>query len=129
MKITIKDENISGKTLSQILIEIEKDSCTLKEIIEKRVEAEVEKYNKLLPKYFTGLIQPTESEATLNGYLVGNRRKIDVEKQVFVALNAFQKNTYFVLVDDAQITELDEVIELLSERKISFIKLTPLVGG
>ena len=129
MKITIKDENFAGKALSQILIEIEKDSCTLKEIIEKRVEAEVEKYNKLLPKYFTGLVQPTESEATLNGYLVGNRRKIDVEKQVFVALNAFQKNSFFVLVDDEQITELDEVIELQSERKISFIKLTPLVGG
>ncbi|MEL7123812.1 MAG: hypothetical protein AAFO07_30515 [Bacteroidota bacterium] len=129
MKITIKDENFAGKALSQILIEIEKDSCTLKEIIEKRVEAEVEKYNKLLLKYFTGLVQPTESEATLNGYLVGNRRKIDVEKQVFVALNAFQKNSFFVLVDDEQITELDEVIELQSKRKISFIKLTPLVGG
>ena len=129
MKITLKDENFAGEALSQILIEIEKDSCTLKEIIEKRVEAEVEKYNKVLPKYFTGLVQPTESEVTLNGYLIGNRRKIDVEKQVFVALNAFQKNSFFVLVDDEQITELDEVIELQSERKISFIKLTPLVGG
>ena len=129
MKFTIKDENFAGKVLSQILVEIEKDSCSLKEIIEKRVEAEVENYNKLLPKYFTGLVQPTESEATLNGYLVGNKRKIDVEKQVFIALNAFQKNSFFVLVDDEQITELDEVIELQSERKITFIKLTPLVGG
>ena len=73
MKIIIKDDSFAGKALSQI--ETEKDSCALKEIIEKRVEAEVEKYNKLLPKYFTRLVQPTESEATLNGYLVVNRKK------------------------------------------------------
>ena len=75
MRIIIKDDSFAGKALSQILIETEKYSCTLKEIIEKRVEAEIEKYNKLLPKYFTGLVQPTESEATLNGYLVVNRKK------------------------------------------------------
>ncbi|MGH1434647.1 MAG: hypothetical protein ACRBG0_09335 [Lewinella sp.] len=129
MKITIEDENFAGRALQQILLEIEQDTCTLKELIEKRVEAEVEKFNELLPKYFTGLVQPNESEATLNGYLVGNRRKIDVEKQIFVALAAFNKNGYFVLVDNEQVTELDAIIELHSERKISFIKLTPLVGG
>jgi len=129
MTVTIKDETFAGKVLSQILIQIENDSCMLKELIEKRVRAEVGSFNESLPRHFTGLVQPNESEATLNGYLLKNRNKIDIEKQVFVALNAFQKNAYFVLVDDEQITNLDEVIELPSERKISFVKLTPLVGG
>lgn len=129
MRFKIEDENFYGKSLNQILIEIEQDACTLRELIEKRVEVEVEKYNTLLPKYFTGLVQPTESEVTLNGYLVKNRSKIDVEKQIYVALSAFQKNAFFVLVDDEQLSELDEIIEIASERKIRFIKLTPLVGG
>ena len=129
MKITVHDENFAGKVLNQILIEIEQDTCTLKDLIEARVKIEVEKFNELLPKYYQGLVQPTDSEVTLNGYKVGERKKIDAEEQVFVALDAFTKNAYFVLVDNKQVTELDEVIELHSERKISFIKLTPLVGG
>ena len=129
MKVTIKDETFAGKVLNQILIEIEKDSCSLSELIEKRVKAEVEKFNQQRPKYYTGLVQPTTSEATLNGYLMGNRKRIDADRQVRIALKAFKSNAFFVLVDDEQITELEETIELHSERKISFIKLTPLVGG
>lgn len=129
MKLAIKDETFAGKVLNQVLIEIEKDTCTLKEIIEKRVIAEVEKYNVRMPKYFNCLVQPTESEFTLNGYTFGTRRQIDSEKQVYVALRAFKNNAFFVLIDDKQVTDLDEVIEFSSERKVSFVKLTPLVGG
>ncbi len=74
-------------------------------------------------------MDPTEAEKTLNGFKVKNRPSIDAEKQVYIALNAFQKNGFFMLVDDKQIEELDQRISLLHDSKISFVKLTPLVGG
>jgi hypothetical protein len=34
-------------------------------------------------EYFNGLVQPTESEKTLNGYKMRHRRPIDAEGQVY----------------------------------------------
>ncbi|MEM6261978.1 MAG: hypothetical protein AAGI38_05685 [Bacteroidota bacterium] len=129
MKLTLLDETFAGKTLNHLLVEVDKDSCTLQELIAKRVEAEVEKFNEQQSVYFQGLVQPTSSEATLNGYRLRKSQQIDPEQQVFTALHAYTRNAFFVLVDDEQVTDLEEVIDLQSERKISFIKLTPLVGG
>ncbi|MCI4670344.1 MAG: hypothetical protein MRZ79_19560 [Bacteroidia bacterium] len=129
MKINILDENFAGKILHEISLEINKDSYLLREIIDMRVREEVKRYNESLPKYFHGLVKPTDAEATLNGYSIDGKRKIDAEKQVYVALNAFKRNAFFVLVDNKQVTDLDEEIDLLSERRISFVRLTPLVGG
>jgi len=129
MTITIKDETFAGKVLHELNLEFAAETVTVKDIITERVLKEVEQYNNKLPEYFKGLIQPSAAEKTLNGYKLKNRKKIDGEKQVYTALDAFQKNGFFVLVDDEQITNLNEAIELPSERKISFVKLTPLVGG
>jgi hypothetical protein len=54
-----------------------------------RVLNEVNEYNKKLPAYFNGLVEPTDAEKTLNGYKIKANKIIDGEKQVYVALNAF----------------------------------------
>ena len=56
-------------------------------------------------------------------------RAIDAERQVYIALDAFQKNGFFVLVDDLQAESLEQVVRLRSGTEVSFVKLTPLVGG
>jgi len=48
---------------------------------------------------------------------------------VYVALDAFQKNGFFILVDNKQLEELNQEIRLTEHSKISFVKLTPLIGG
>ncbi|NCN10111.1 MAG: hypothetical protein GW938_09740 [Leptospira sp.] len=129
MQILISDELINGTVSNQFNIEIEDEEITIEKLIEMRVCNEVENYNKKLPEYFQGLVEPTESESTLNGYKLKKYKMIDAEKQVYLALAAFQKNSYFVLVDDIQIENLNQKIRLDINSKISFIKLTPLVGG
>jgi hypothetical protein len=129
INIMIKDETFAGKILNEIEIALLKERVTVKEIIEARVIAEVEAYNTKVPQYFNGLVQPTDSEATINGYKLSNKKKVDAEKQVFTALNAFQRNGYFVLVDNIQAEKLEDEVLLTKESKVSFVKLTPLVGG
>ena len=102
---------------------------TVRDLITKRVSIEIDNYNKRLPQYFNGLIEPKEAERTLNGYKLKPKQLIDVEKQVYIALDAFQKNGFFVLVDNEQLEELEQQVVLKSTSKISFVKLTPLVGG
>lgn len=129
MTITIKDETFAGKILQELNIEFETELVTVRDIIAGRVTKEVEQYNNKMPVYFNGLIEPSDAEKTLNGYKLKPKAMIDAEEQVYVALNAFQNNGFFVLVDNIQSESLDQEIPLRRDLKISFIKLTPLVGG
>ena len=130
MTFTINDETLSGDILNQITIAIKNERITVKELIAARVATEVNNYNEKLPEYFKGLVKPSEAEKTLNGFkLKKSKSKIDIEKQTFIALNAFQNNGFFVLVDDKQVEDLEQEILINASTTVSFIKLTPLVGG
>lgn len=129
MTITIKDETFSGKVLQEINLEFATELVTVQDIITGRVMKEVENYNSKLPAYFNGLIEPSDAEKTLNGYKLKPKKIIDAEKQVYVALDAFQRNVFFVLIDNLQSESLEQMVELSKNTTISFIKLTPLVGG
>ncbi|MEN7546339.1 hypothetical protein AAG747_00375 [Rapidithrix thailandica] len=127
--VTIKDESLTGQLISEIEVALENERITVKELITARVYAEVEAYNQKLPEYFNGLVQPNDAEKTLNGYKLKQKRTIDPEKQVYIAWDAFQKNGYFVLVDDEQAESLEQEVLISDSTSISFVKLTPLVGG
>lgn len=129
MNIQIIDERLNGTITNQFEIEIENELISTQELIEKRVIHEVEMYNKKMPEYYSGLVEPTDAEKTLNGFKLKKRQVIDPEKQVYVALDAFQKNGFFIIVDNIQVEELNQKIKLNQYSKISFIKLTPLIGG
>lgn len=130
MVITIKDATFSGDILNEIEIAVQNERTTVKDLIAARVTSEVKSYNEKLPEYFKGLIQPSEAEKTLNGFRLKRReKKIDVEKQIWTALDAFQKNGYFILIDDKQAEDLDQEVLVSKTTEISFVKLTQLVGG
>lgn len=127
--ISIQDENFSGAVLQQVEVGFASDTVTIKDIIEARVRQEVDLYNNKLPDYFNGLIEPSDAEKTINGYKLRSRKLIDGEKQVYVALDAFLKNAFFVLVDNEQCESLEQTVKLTTHTHIGFVKLTPLVGG
>lgn len=127
--ITIKDETANGDILNEISIKIDQERLTVKDLITSRVHAEVAAYNKRLPEYFSGLITPSAAEQTLNGPRMKKKKTVDAEKQVYIALEAFQNNGYFIIVDDMQCEDLEQEILVNEQTAISFLKLTPLVGG
>lgn len=128
-KITIQDESMTGKLLNELLLQIDDETITVADLIKARVYAEVEQFNQgSHPNYF-GLVQPAAAERVLNGYKMKKGAVIDAEKQAYVALDAFQKNGFFVLVDDYQVGDLTEEILIDDDTKVSFVRLTPLVGG
>jgi hypothetical protein len=129
MKILIKDELLSGKSVNEMELDFSNETVTIKDVISARVKKEVEDYNKRLPEYFNGLVEPLDAEKTLNGYKLKAKKVIDAEKQIYIALDAFQKNGFFILIDHHQADSLDEQIVLKATTTISFVKLTPLVGG
>ena len=130
MELLLKDVTFTGDILNQIKIAVKNERTTVKELIAARVESEVKAYNNKLPEYFNGLIQPNDAEKTLNGFKLKDRKKkIDVEKQVLIAWDAFYKNGYFILIDDQQAEDLEQEVLVSKDTSINFVKLTQLVGG
>ena len=130
MAVTITIQDTSGLKVSNTIdVQFYSDVVTVKDIIQARVEQEVADYNSRKPDYFKGLVQPGDAEKTLNGYKLKARKPIDAEKQVYIALDAFGKNAYFVLIDNKQVESLDQQVKISESLSIKFVKLTPLVGG
>lgn len=129
LELLIKDETLAGKTIRETYLPFESDTLKVKDVIKARVFHEVEKYNAKLPEYFNGLVQPTEAEQTINGYRLKDKRKVDAEKQYYIALDSYLKNAYFVLINNEQVESLEQEVTLTKNTIISFVKLTPLIGG
>ena len=128
--VTVRDETPTGRAIDTWLLPDLPTSITARELLRLRVREEVTRFNAApSPEYFRGLVQPTDTEATLNGYRMRIRRVLDWEKQADVACTAFHRNGFVMLVGDHQIEELEEVIDLSTDPEVSFVKLVPLVGG
>jgi hypothetical protein len=127
--LTIHDESATGETLLELTLKVPTKRITVRDLIRRRVLHEVEEYNRRKPDTFRGLVQPTDSERTLNGYRLRQPRAIDATTQLAKAIDAFQRNQIIMLVDDHQVESLDEEITLQPATRVSFQRLTPLVGG
>ena len=130
--VMVRDETATGQAVHSFSLAFESERITVRELIRERVYQEVTEYNfrsRREAGVFRGLVQPTDTERALNGFKVPKGRDIDWEKQFAHALDAFGRNGFFILVDDRQAESLEEPIVIGSGTQVSFVKLTPLVGG
>jgi hypothetical protein len=127
--IQLWDETLPGSRSSAGTLDLAAKSLTVRQLLRSRIRHEVERYNESLPEIYQGLVQPEETERILNGYRMQTRRRLDWEAQFRQACYSFRSNGFLVLVDDRQVTELDEPFDLHDESCVSFVKLVPLVGG
>lgn len=124
--LTITDETAAGNILHKLSLEFEAEYISVKDLIEARIKAEIQIYEQDAESYKKGLVLPTDLEKRLNNKKIP---KIDVEKQLYIALDAFQNNGFFILIDDEQVENLEDKFLVDEATQVSFIKLTPLVGG
>src|SRR5580693_7224580 len=130
MQVCVRDETASGQSLWELSLEFLSESITVRELLRERVHHEVREFNRQQDKLiFNGLVQPEDAERTLNGSKLRAHRPLDWEAQFALALEGFANNAYFVIVDDRQAETLNEEFVIGPQTTVSFIKLTPLVGG
>jgi hypothetical protein len=127
--VRVLDEVNPGTKDAGWELELPHARITARELIRSRVYQEVTEYNARTSGAFRGLVQPTDAERVLNGYRLRAGRRIDWQAQYEKALEAFTRNGFLLLVDDHQLTELDEEVELRSGSEVTFLRLLPLVGG
>ena len=104
---------------------------TAREIVRARVTAEVERYNSSdEPRPFVGLVTPAEQEQELNGPRRPRpRSRLDVERQVQVALEALRKRRLIVMFNGVQVEDIDAPLLITPVSEARFLRLVPLVGG
>lgn len=128
--LKIVDETPTGEVIRETTLMLASETITVRELIERRVRDEVRAFNeRKAGEVFRGLVQPTDTEASLNGYRLRKPRQLDADAQYAKALEAFEKNGFFMLADDRQVESLDEKIVVGPDVRVSFVKLVPLVGG
>ena len=79
--LKVRDETSSGEITMEFELTVLSEKITIRHLIKKRVFEEVDNYNKNSPDMFRGLIQPSESEKSLNGFKLKKTKKVDREKQ------------------------------------------------
>jgi hypothetical protein len=132
MILTIRDETATGSITNELTLDVLSETITVRELIRSRVYQEVQDFNlrqsQGAPR-FRGLVTPTDAEQSLNGARLKTPRDIDWKAQFDKACEAFDRNGFFLLVDDRQAESLDQTITLRHDTKVTFVKLVPLVGG
>ena len=99
--ITVTDEVVGASSTPAWTIEIFEEEVRLDELIRRRVFLEI-------------------AESGVDA---------DPEERTRTTLEAFGRNAFVVLVDDCQVTALDEKVRLYAGSRVTFLKLVPLVGG
>ncbi|MEH0830505.1 MULTISPECIES: hypothetical protein [Micromonospora] len=99
--ITVTDEVVGAPSGPAWTIEVFEEEVRLAELIRRRVSLEI-------------------AESGVDA---------DPEERTRTTLEAFGRNAFVVLVDDRQVTDLDEKVRLHAGSRVTFLKLVPLVGG
>jgi hypothetical protein len=125
--VAVRDETTDGRILAEMQLELDEVS-TVAELIAARVRQEVHDHvgrdgGRAL------VVTPGEVERALNGRSGGRFRRVDADRQVAVAYDAFERGRVLLLIDDEQVTDLDAPLWLHPGSTVSFLKLVPLVGG
>ncbi|MEZ4772893.1 MAG: hypothetical protein R3D00_06900 [Bacteroidia bacterium] len=128
MYMTIHDETTAGSILNQVKLKLNSENISASELIRARIFQEVNEYNHKRPEYYRGLVQPAHAEVVLNGYKLNRKHRLDPEILFGIAMAAFQRNEFVIVVNEKQINDPDYSIPVCPQTKVSFLKLTSMVG-
>lgn len=117
-ELSVCDESAFGDTLAEFSLAFDTHSITVREIISERVRDEVDRIN-------ANPCNATDVEHLLVKY----GKELDAEQAIKQALDAFEQNEFFVLLDNTQTNDPDHIVDVRETDKVSFVKLTRLVGG
>jgi len=127
--LKIYDQTNAQEREPAVTLHVASEKISVKDLIEQRVKEEVETFNSKKPELFRGLVQPTDTEKTLNGYRFRKPKLLDWRQQADAAIEAFKNGQIYLLIDDRQLDSLNEEFGITGKTEVIFLKLVPLIGG
>jgi hypothetical protein len=126
--VIMRDENFAKKAVSELLVKLSSERMTARELISARVRTEAALSVGAISGNHRILVEPTAEEKALNSG-VKEHTVVGVKEQILKALTAFEDNVFFLLVDDKQIGDLEDIVVIRPDAVVTFLRLTPLKGG
>ncbi|WP_415892927.1 hypothetical protein ACMXYN_00025 [Neptuniibacter sp. PT8_73] len=127
VQLNVIDTDIFNQNSKLITLCFSMEKISIKELIETRVmkEFNIEEEHKL--KRADNSFIPTAKELKLNPAPSDPQQDVEIHKDK--AITSFLKNEYFIFINDVQKTDIEERILLSPTTRVTFLKLTPLIGG
>lgn len=117
----------TGQRLLQTGLTLPCTTLTVQELIAHKVQQEVAECEAQQRPGLSGeFLSP---EALIRATSLDALHPEAVSTEVVRAQQAFAKREYMIVIDDRRVLDPEEVVTLLPETCIEFIKILPLVGG
>ncbi|MDX2074850.1 MAG: hypothetical protein SFZ02_00345 [bacterium] len=125
--------------LSQVALDLLNETLTIAELIAHTVEEQIrdlELQRKLDNDHIQQILNrqyltdaEVQAQAQDGAIKMPKVEKRGVDYHIQTAQTAFQKGVYVIVIDGVQADALDSMVTLKPASKITFLRLTPLVGG
>ncbi len=122
----VYDEKPGGEPSLALTLNFLNERITVRELIRERVYQEVRERNATRNNRYADL---AERRKAMGWEAPGKPALTDWEAEYLVALQGFERNRYFVMVDDRQLESLDDQFNITPTTSVRFIQLVPLKGG
>ncbi len=127
--LLVHDEDAHGNRYHSFRLLADIANLSVRELIQSRINSEVERFNTQRPVCFFTLVQPENAETTARGYRLQVHRDIDPVAQLDAALAGFEKKSFLVHANGRDYQKLDEQIPLQAGDEITFVKFMEVIGG
>lgn len=123
------EDKVAGEPPSQkYQLQLPRERIKVRELIRLYVVDQVERFNQM-PVERSSRHQGEEERMLNPARPTKHTQRRDCDAEYERAVSAFNSNGFFLLVDGNQVSDLEEEIAIKSDMTISFLRLTPLVGG
>ena len=148
MQVEIQSKIVGSKhnddSPSYVLLELLNEKITVRELIAQAVEEQIrdmlinrhldaEQATKILNRQY--LLESEVSNQAKSGVIrlpgLKNTQppSLKLDHEIQKALQSFKRKGFMIIVDEQQLEDLDECVTLKATSKVTFLRLTPLIGG
>ena len=127
--LIIHDEDVRGNRIHTLRVANNDESLSVGDILKRRIENEITRFNLQRPVCFFSLVQPKNSEITPRGFRLREHRAIDWETQFQAAIEAFDKKGFIVNINGKDVQGLDDIIDTSDVVEVVMIRCMEIVAG
>lgn len=127
-KLEMRDVSPGGHALSGATVTDLPDRATLREILHRRVHAEVDAYNAEPGAVYVGLVQPEDAVRYSDGFRMRTPRPLDANHLLTAAEEAVAAGVVVFHVGDDRVSDLDHEVDVAATAEIVTELRRPIVA-
>jgi hypothetical protein len=126
--IEMRDVSPGGHLLSEAVVEDLPVRTTLRQVLDTRVRAEVDRYNRELGPTYRGLVQPEDAIRFSDGFRMRAPRRLDADHLLTAVQEAVTAGVVVFEVEGERVGNLGHELDLTRTVTITTVMVRPIVA-